>query len=72
MTPIERLLELLDKTRRRPLKVKSDYARKYADIVGMAASLNLLTTRIGKSTYTGTWFITTTGLTWLNEKELDE
>lgn len=49
--------------------IKSNYARDNAEIVGMAASLQLVTTKIGASKFANEWNITTKGLTWLNEKE---
>jgi hypothetical protein len=49
--------------------VKSDYARTHAQIVAMAASLHMLTTKTGVSTFASEWQITNTGLTWLNERE---
>jgi hypothetical protein len=51
------------------VRVKSDYARKEADIIAMAASLQLITTKVGKQRFTKTWLITSKGLTWLNEEE---
>lgn len=49
--------------------VKSTYARTNAEIVAMAASLHMLTTKTGVSTFASEWQITNTGLSWLNEKE---
>jgi hypothetical protein len=34
----------------------------------MAASLHMLTTKTGVSTFANEWQITNTGLTWLNEQ----
>lgn len=51
------------------MRVKSDVARKEADIIAMAASLQLITTKVGAQRFAKTWHITTKGLTWLNEKE---
>jgi hypothetical protein len=44
-------------------------ARKEADVIAMAASLQLITTKVGAQRYAKTWLITSKGLTWLNEKE---
>jgi hypothetical protein len=49
--------------------VKSDFARKEADIFAMAASLQLITTKVGAQRFANAWHITTKGLTWLNERE---
>lgn len=64
-----RLRHLLKECWREHVRIKSDYARKEADIVAMAASLQLITTKVGKQRFAKTWHITTKGLTWLNEKE---
>lgn len=54
---------------REKVRVKADYARSNADIVAMAASLQLITTKIGRQRFASVWHITTKGLSWLNEKE---
>jgi len=38
----------------------------------MAASLQLITTKVGKSTFANQWHITNKGLATLNEKEANE
>jgi hypothetical protein len=67
--PLARLIELLTACYRDGVSVKSDRARKDAEIVAMAASLQLITTKIGKQRFAKTWRITPKGLTWLNEKD---
>lgn len=64
-----RLLRTLRAVRREQVRVKSDFARKEADIIAMAASLQLISTKIGAQRYAKTWLITSKGLTWLNEEE---
>jgi hypothetical protein len=64
-----RLAELLDRVWRGTVSVKSNLARDNAEIVAMAASLHMLTTKTGVSTFANEWQITNTGLTWLNERE---
>lgn len=54
------------------VRVKADYARKHADIIGMAASMQMISTRIGPNVYGSTWNVTGKGLAWLNEKEDQE
>lgn len=54
---------------RKSVRVQSDYARKLASIVGIAASMQLITTRIQKNQFAGEWQITTKGLKWLKEAE---
>jgi hypothetical protein len=65
----DRLHRTLKACWRENVRVKSDYARKEADIIAMAASLQLITTKIGKQRFAKTWLITSKGLTWLNEEE---
>ena len=64
-----RLNELLTKAWRDTIRVKSDYARANAEIVGMAASLQLITTKVAASRFANSWHISQKGLTWLNEQE---
>lgn len=51
------------------VSVKSDMARKEADVIAMAASLQLITTKVGAQRFAKTWLITSKGLKWLDEKE---
>jgi hypothetical protein len=67
--PEERLAELLDLIWRSKVSVKSTYARANAEVVAMAASLQMITTKTGVSTFANEWQITNTGLSWLNERE---
>ena len=67
--PEVRLAALLDRVWREKVSVKSDYARSNAEIVAMAASLHMLTTKTGVSTFASAWQITQTGLTWLQEAQ---
>jgi hypothetical protein len=67
--PEKRLAELLDRVWRGAVSVKSNYARDNAEVVAMAASLHMLTTKTGVSTFASAWQITNTGLTWLTERE---
>jgi hypothetical protein len=57
---------------REEVKVKSDFARAQADVVAMAASQQLITTRVGPNVYAGAWQITAKGLRYLNETEDDD
>jgi hypothetical protein len=66
---LARLRKVLREVYREHVRVKSDYARKEADIVAMAASLQLITTKVGAQRFAKTWLITSKGLTWLNEEE---
>lgn len=69
--PEERLAELLTRAWRTTVRVKGDYARTNAEIVGMAASLQMITTKIAGNKFASAWHITNKGLTWLNEMETE-
>lgn len=56
------LTEVLERAWKRPFKTKSDFARLAADIVAMAASDGLLTTKIAAGLYGHSWQITPAGL----------
>lgn len=64
-----RLYRALRAVWREQVRVKSDFARKEADIIAMAASLQLISTKVGAQRFAKTWLITSKGLTWLNEKD---
>lgn len=71
-TPTEavaRLHDLIVRVWRHHVSVKSDYARENAQIVGMAASLQMITTKVGRSTYANAWHVTRQGLTWLHDQD---
>lgn len=53
---------------RAPQRVKCDYVRANAEVVAMAASMQLITTRVSKGTYAQAWRITTKGLTFINQQ----
>jgi endonuclease/exonuclease/phosphatase (EEP) superfamily protein YafD len=67
--PLDRLNKVLRAIWREQVRVKSDMARKEADVIAMAASLQLITTKVGAQRYAKTWLITSKGLKWLDEKE---
>lgn len=48
-------------------RTKSNFAREYADEVAIAASLSLISTKIGKDKFDRTWHITRKGLDYLGE-----
>ena len=49
-------------------RTKSDFARLHADGVAVAASLGLITTKIGAERFDRSWHITKRGLTFLGEQ----
>lgn len=67
--PIDRLNSVLIRVWRKPVRVKSDYAREHAVIVGMAASMQMITTRVQNGNFANSWHITQKGLSWLSEQE---
>lgn len=67
----KKLIALLDYAWQQGFTVQSDYARQHAELVGMAASLQLITTRVNRDVFSRSWQITAKGHRWLNEaKEL--
>lgn len=65
--PEARLHTLLDTIWREKVSVSSNIARNNAQVVAMAASMGLITTKTGVSTYANAWQITTRGLSWLQK-----
>jgi hypothetical protein len=71
LTVDQRLREILTTIWKEEVKVKSRFARDNAGIIAMAASKQLITTRVGPNTYGGAWQITGSGLRYVNETEED-
>lgn len=63
----KQLISLLDYAWQEGFTVQNDYARTNAELVAMAASLQLITTRVNKDVFSRTWQITAKGHRWLNE-----
>src|ERR1035437_5834507 len=68
----QQLIALLDYAWQEGFTVQSRYARaEHPELVAMAASLQLITTRVNRDVFSRTWQITAKGHRWLNEaKEL--
>jgi hypothetical protein len=67
----EQLLQLLDMAWQDGFSIQSNFARNNAELVAMAASLQLITTRVNRDVFSREWQITVKGHKWLNEaKEL--
>jgi hypothetical protein len=64
---VTRLRALMIIVYKHPLSIQSDYARTNADVVAMAASLQLITTQLTRTEYSRAWRLTSKGLLWLNE-----
>lgn len=50
------------------MTTKSDFAREWADYLAMAASMNLITTKVACDIYSRHWQITGAGLMLLEEE----
>jgi hypothetical protein len=48
-------------------RTKSNFAREFADEVAIAASLGLISTKIGKDKFDRAWHITRKGLDYIGE-----
>lgn len=64
---IARVNAVLKKAWLEGFRTKSNFAREFADEVAIAASLGLITTKIGKDHFDKTWHITRKGLDHLGE-----
>lgn len=60
-------MKLVDLAWRDGFTVQSNSARDNAELVAMAASLQLITTRVNSTVFSREWQVTTKGLMWLNE-----
>jgi hypothetical protein len=60
-------MALLDEAWKTGFTVQSHTARSKAELVAMAASLQLITTRVNSQVFSRSWQITNKGLRWLNE-----
>ena len=68
-TDERRLLACLKEVYRGQVAVGGRFARNNLDIIAMAASMQLITTRIEKDVYGRAWQITLKGLRYINEQE---
>lgn len=65
MKPSISIVHVLDKAWKEPFKLRSNFARTYADVVAMAASDGFITTKIAEGFYGTRWIITPAGLSHL-------
>lgn len=63
------LLEVVQEAHRYGFTCKSDFARRQAAYVAMAASLQLISTKVTNGIYSLEWRPTVQGLMFLNEME---
>jgi hypothetical protein len=59
------MIDVLDRCWKKPPKTKSDFAREYADLMAMAASDGLITTKLATGLYQRIWVLTPKGLSYL-------
>jgi hypothetical protein len=64
---IDRVNSVIQKAWLQGFRTKSNFARLYADEVAIAASLGLISTKIGKEKFDKTWHITRKGLDYIGE-----
>lgn len=64
---LSRVQSVLRKAWLQGFRTKSNFAREFADEVAVAASLGLISTKIGKDRFDKTWHITRKGLDYLGE-----
>lgn len=62
----KKLTEVLAQAWHAPFTTKSDFARANADVIGMAASDGMITTRIATGLYGRDWRITEAGIRHLH------
>jgi len=55
----------LQRARINPFTTKSDYARYAADVVALAASEGLISTKIDEDSFGNKWMITEDGIVWM-------
>ena len=65
------LRTIVDEAWKRGIAISGDFARENAALVGMAASMQLITTWATANIYGHRWQVTTKGLRWLSEHELE-
>jgi hypothetical protein len=68
-TERDRLRRVVQEAWESGFTIMSDFAQRYMAEVAMAASLNLITTRLNKDQFSRVWRITNKGLRWLNEEK---
>lgn len=70
----KRLFTVVLEAYKRSFSVQSDYARAEAELVAMAASLGLISTKVHNNVYSRDWRPTARGLLWLEKQnvEIDE
>ena len=60
--PKQKLNDILRQAWQAPFSTKSDFARANANLVALAASQGLISTRVGRETYGTKWLLAPAGL----------
>ncbi len=63
------LTDVVEQAWLRPFTVSSNYARKHAPVIAVAASCGFITTRLKDAEFTTAWRPTRAGLSWLHMQE---
>lgn len=58
------LMLVIQKAKVQPFTTKSDFARKFANPIALAACEGLISTKIDEDVYTNIWMVTQDGLAW--------
>lgn len=66
-----RLFTVVLEAYKRSFSVQSDYARAEAELVAMAASLGLISTKVHNNVYSRDWRPTARGLLWLEQQNVE-
>lgn len=67
----KRLFIVVLEAYKRSFSVQSDYARAEAELVAMAASLGLISTKVHNNIYSRDWRPTARGLLWLEKQNVE-
>lgn len=67
----QQLFQIVLEAYKRSFSVQSDYARANAELVGMAASLGLVSTKVHNNVFSRDWRPTSKGLHWLETQNID-
>lgn len=71
-TRIDGLRAIVHRAWKTGFTVSSNLAKDQAALVAMAASMQLISTRVTSTVYSREWQVTGKGLRWLNETEVEE
>ena len=67
----QQLFQIVLEAYKRSFSVQSDYARASAELVGMAASLGLISTKVHNNIFSRDWRPTSKGLHWLEAQNIN-